>query len=45
MRYGRRVDWLSGPVKLGRPATAPHNLGGGWDALNYPARVQEPVRS
>jgi polyphosphate glucokinase len=33
-----------GPVKRGRPAADPHNLGGGWRRFNYRRAFKKPVK-
>lgn len=45
---GMRYDVVSigypGPVKHGRPAADPHNLGGGWRRFNYRRAFKKPVK-
>jgi hypothetical protein len=40
----RRLDWLPGSVKHGRPAHEPHNLSGGWMCFNYGKAFGAPVK-
>ena len=43
-RYDVVTIGYPGPVRAGRPAAEPHNLGGGWRRLNFERAFGKPVR-